>query len=144
MVEGASGHIENEEERMVKTPWFDQEVPFTQAAEIGTKKVINEHSTIGIVVTTDGSFGDIPRGNYIEAEEKTILELKELGKPFIVLLNTNKPYSNETLRLKEDISNKYNVTVLPVNCEQLKKKTLIILWKMFFPYFLLLKLIFTS
>lgn len=122
MVEGASGHIENEEERMVKTPWFDQEIPFTQAAEIGTKKVINEHSTIGIVVTTDGSFGDIPRGNYIEAEEKTILELKELGKPFVVLLNTNKPYSNDTLRLVEDISDKYNVTVLPVNCEQLKKE----------------------
>ena len=72
MVEGASGHIENEEERKVKTPWFDYEVPFTQAAEIGTKKVINDHSTIGIVVTTDGSFGDIPRENYINAEERTV------------------------------------------------------------------------
>ena len=72
MVDGASGHIENQQERMVKTPWFDQEIPFTQAAEIGTKKVINEHSTIGIVVTTDGSFGDLPRENYIEAEEKPL------------------------------------------------------------------------
>lgn len=121
MVEGASGHIENEQERMVKTPWFDEDIPFTKAAEIGTKKVINEHSTIGIVITTDGSFGDITRENYIDPEEKTIMELKELGKPFIVLLNTNKPYSNETLKVAEDISNKYNVTVLPVNCQQLKK-----------------------
>ena len=122
MVEGASGHIENEHERMVKTPWYEHEVPFTQAAEIGTKKVINDHSTIGIVITTDGSFGDIPRNNYMQPEEKTIEELKSLGKPFIVLLNTNKPYSNETLRIAEEIQQRYDVTVMPVNCEQLKKE----------------------
>ncbi|MDF2588273.1 MAG: spoIVA [Anaerocolumna sp.] len=121
MVDGASGHIENEQERLVKTPWFDYEIPFTQAAEIGTQKVINDHSTIGIVVTTDGSFGDLPRDNYIPAEEKTIAELKKLKKPFIVLLNTNKPYSESTLNLANDIAAKYNVTVMPVNCEQLKK-----------------------
>jgi stage IV sporulation protein A len=121
MVEGAAGHIENEQERLVKTPWFDYEIPFTQAAEIGTKKVINDHSTIGIVVTTDGSFGDLPRDNYIPAEEKTIAELKKLKKPFIVLLNTNRPYSEGTVNLANDIAAKYNVTVLPVNCEQLKK-----------------------
>ena len=121
MVEGAAGHIENEQERLVKTPWFDYEIPFTQAAEIGTQKVINDHSTIGIVVTTDGSFGDLPRDNYIPAEEKTIGELKKLKKPFIVLLNTNKPYSETTINLANDIANKYNVTVMPVNCEQLKK-----------------------
>ena len=121
MVEGASGHIENEQERLVKTPWFDYEIPFTQAAEIGTQKVINDHSTIGIVVTTDGSFGDLPRDNYIPAEEKTIAELKKLRKPFIVLLNTNRPYSESTLNLANDIAAKYNVTVMPVNCEQLKK-----------------------
>lgn len=121
MVEGAAGHIENEQERLVKTPWFDYEIPFTQAAEIGTQKVINDHSTIGIVVTTDGSFGDLPRDNYIPAEEKTIAELKKLKKPFIVLLNTNKPYSETTANLANDIANKYNVTVMPVNCEQLKK-----------------------
>ncbi len=122
MVDGASGHTENQHERMVRTPWYDQEIPFTQAAEIGTKKVINDHSTIGIVITTDGSFGDIPRLNYMAPEERTIEELKTLGKPFIVLLNTNKPYSNETLRIAEEITDRYDVTVLPVNCEQLKKE----------------------
>lgn len=121
MVDGAVGHIENEQERLVKTPWFEYEIPFTQAAEIGTQKVINEHSTIGIVVTTDGSFGDLSRDNYIPAEEKTISELKKLKKPFIVLLNTNKPYSESTLNLANEISAKYNVSVMPVNCEQLKK-----------------------
>ncbi|BCJ95073.1 stage IV sporulation protein A [Anaerocolumna cellulosilytica] len=122
MVDGASGHIENEQERLVKTPWYDYEIPFTQAAEIGTQKVINEHSTIGVVITTDGSFGELPRDNYIPAEEKTIGELKRLRKPFIVLLNTNKPYSETTLNLANDIAGKYNVTVMPVNCEQLKKE----------------------
>ncbi|MBH1940858.1 stage IV sporulation protein A [Mobilitalea sibirica] len=121
MVDGASGHVENQHERMVRTPWFDQEIPFTQAAEIGTKKVINDHSTIGIVITTDGSFGEIPRSNYKVPEEKTIVELKNLGKPFIVLLNTNKPYSNDTLKVAEEIAQQYEVTVMPVNCEQLKK-----------------------
>ena len=122
MVEGASGHIENDVERMVKTPWYDHEIPFTQAAELGTKKVINDHSTIGIVITTDGSFGDIPRNNYMIPEERTIEELKRLGKPFIVLLNTNKPYSNDTLRIAEEIEQRFDVTVIPTNCEQLKKE----------------------
>jgi stage IV sporulation protein A len=121
MVEGASGHTENDHERMVKTPWYENEIPFTQAAEIGTRKVINDHSTIGIVVTTDGSFGDLPRTNYMAPEERTIEELKQLGKPFIVLLNTNKPYSNDTIQIAEEIADRYHVTVLPVNCEQLKK-----------------------
>lgn len=122
MVDGASGHIEDQHERMVRTPWFDYEIPFTQAAEIGTKKVINDHSTIGIVVTTDGSFGDLPRANYRLPEEKTITELKHLGKPFIVVLNTNKPYSNDTLKIAEEISEQYDVTVMPLNAEQLKKE----------------------
>ena len=121
MVEGAVGHIENDHERLVKTPWFDHEIPFTQAAELGTKKVINDHSTIGIVITTDGSFGELPRENYIKPEERTIDELKRLGKPFVVLLNTNKPYSEDTMMMADEISNKYNVTCLPVNCEQLKR-----------------------
>ena len=93
MVDGASGHIENESERLVKTPWYDYEIPFTKAAEIGTRKVINDHSTIGIVVTTDGSIGELKRPNYLPAEERTVQELKNLGKPFIVLLNSAKPYS---------------------------------------------------
>jgi stage IV sporulation protein A len=122
MVDGASGHIENQHERMVKTPWFDHEIPFTQAAEIGTKKVINDHSTIGIVVTTDGSFGELGRANYKLPEERTINELKHLGKPFIVLLNTNKPYSNETLHVAEEMQEEYNVPVLPINAEQLRKE----------------------
>jgi stage IV sporulation protein A len=121
MVDGAAGHVENQHERMVKTPWYEHEIPFTQAAEIGTRKVINDHSTIGIVVTTDGSFGELPRESYRTPEEKTIYELKQLGKPFIVLLNTSKPYSAETIRIAEDMSQDYDVPVMPVNAEQLKK-----------------------
>ncbi len=121
MVDGASGHMENEVERMVKTPWSAEEIPFTQAAEIGTRKVINDHSTIGIVITCDGSFGDIPRENYLAAEERTIKELKKLKKPFVVLLNSAKPYSEETTRLADEIAGKYEVSVMSVNCEQLKR-----------------------
>ncbi len=121
MVEGAAGHQEEGAERMVKTPWFDYEIPFTQAAEIGTQKVIREHSTIGIVVTTDGSFTELPREAYIPAEERAIYELKKLGKPFIVLLNTPKPYGEEAIRMSEQMLEKYKVTVLPMNCEQLRK-----------------------
>ncbi len=122
MVEGATGHIEDDTERMVKTPWSAEEIPFTQAAEIGTRKVINDHSTIGIVVTCDGSFGEIPRENYVPAEERTIQELKKIHKPFIVLVNTEKPYSEEAVKLAESISRKYQVSAMPVNCEQLKKE----------------------
>lgn len=125
MVEGASGHLENEQERKVKTPWFDEEIPFTQAAEIGTKKVINDHSTIGIVVTADGSFGEIPRENYIEAEERTIDELKNLSKPYVVILNSLRPYSDDTILTAKDLEEKYNVPVIPVNCEQLKREDVI-------------------
>lgn len=122
MVDGATGHVENDEERMVKTPWFDYEVPFSQAAEIGTKKVINDHSTIGIVITADGSFGEIPRENYMAPEEKTIRELKALGKPFIVLLNSERPYSDDTAQTAAQMAQQYGVTVMPVNCAQLKKE----------------------
>jgi stage IV sporulation protein A len=121
MVEGATGHIEDNEERMVKTPWFDYEIPFTQAAELGTKKVINDHSTIGIVITCDASFSEIPRENYAKPEEKTILELKKLGKPFIVLVNSQKPFSEEAVSLAKSIEEKYKVTAMSVNCEQLRK-----------------------
>lgn len=121
MVEGATGHIENNEERMVKTPWFDYEIPFSKAAEIGTKKVINDHSTIGVVVITDGSFGELTREQYEKAEERTIRELKGLNKPFIVLLNTSRPEDERTIKLADELMNKYDVTVMPVNCNQLKK-----------------------
>lgn len=122
MVEGATGHMEEDVERMVKTPWFTHEIPFTQAAEIGTQKVITDHATIGIVITTDGSFGDISRENYFDAEEKTIIELKRLQKPFVVLVNTTRPYSEEAKRTAEELNKKYDVIALPINCEQLKRE----------------------
>ena len=122
MVEGAAGHIEGETERMVKTPWFPYEIPFTEAASIGTRKVITDHSTIGIVLTTDGSFGELPREAFIPAEEQTIQELKELGKPFVILLNVQKPYTQEAAALAESLQGKYDTAVIPVNCEQLKKE----------------------
>ena len=120
MVEGASGHIENDTERQVKTPWFEYEIPFTKAAAIGTQKVIHDHATIGFVVTTDGSVTDLPRENYIEAEEKTVRELKTIGKPFLILLNCKKPYSEETRTLQNELEQKYGASVVPVNCEQMK------------------------
>ena len=122
MVDGAVGHLEENQERMVKTPWFENEIPFTQAAEIGTDKVMNDHSTIGLVVTTDGSIGELSRSDYLDAEEKTILALKRLKKPFLVLVNSQKPYSEEARAVAEEIAAKYAVAVLPVNCEQLKRE----------------------
>ncbi|MBR3600828.1 MAG: stage IV sporulation protein A, partial [Lachnospiraceae bacterium] len=116
LVEGATGHLEEEKERMVKTPWYKESIPFTEAAEIGTRKVISDHSTIGIVVTTDGSIGELDRDNYIVAEEKTITELKKIWKPFVVLVNSVKPYSEETLQLVESIKEKYQVAAMAVNC----------------------------
>ena len=89
---------------MVKTPWFEYEIPFTQAAEIGTKKVINEHSSIGIVVTTDGSIGELSRENYLLAEQKTIEELKKIGKPFVILLNSVKPYGETAVNLAKELT----------------------------------------
>lgn len=121
MVEGASGHMEGNNKRMVKTPWFDYEIPFVDAASIGTQKVIKEHSTIGIVITTDGTIGELPRESYIPAEEKTIDELKDIGKPFVILLNTEKPYGDDAVKLTEQMAEKYQMPVLPVNCEQLRK-----------------------
>ena len=120
MVDGAIGHIEHDVERQVKTPWFDTEIPFTKAAAIGTQKVIRDHSTIGLVVTTDGSIGEIPRQNYVAAEEQTIQELKSIGKPFLIVLNCKKPYSEEAQALKRELEKKYKTTVITVNCEQLK------------------------
>ncbi len=121
MVDGAAGHMEDEEERLVKTPWYDYEIPFTQAAEVGTKKVISDHSTIGIVVTTDGSIGELKRESYLAPEEKTIQELKKLHKPFLVLVNSARPHGEEALRAADQIQEKYHVPALAVNCEQLRK-----------------------
>lgn len=112
LVKGALGHEENGKPRMVTTPWYEKEIPFEEAAEIGTRKVITDHSTIGLVVTTDGSITDISRNNYIEAEERVITELKELNKPFVVVLNSIKPSDPETLKLKAQLEEKYSVPVL--------------------------------
>ena len=119
IVPSSLGYVEGDKPRMVRTPWFDHEIPFNQAAEIGTRKVITEHSTIGLVVTTDGSISDIPRDEYEEAEERVISELKELNKPFIVLLNCTYPQSDSAKNLADTLSEKYTVPVLPVNCLEL-------------------------
>lgn len=111
--------MENEVPRMVKTPWSEEEMPFEVAAEIGTKKVITEHSTIGILVTTDGSITEIPREDYIEAEERVVKELKELNKPFVIVLNTNNPYADYTKELSRTLEEKYQVAVIPTDCTNL-------------------------
>ena len=119
LVNNAIGYLEDDMPRMVKTPWSDEEIPFEKAAEIGTKKVIQEHSTIGILVTTDGSITDIPRADYIQAEERVVSELKALNKPFVVVLNSNSPESDETRKLAKELEDKYSTPVISTNCENL-------------------------
>lgn len=119
IVPSAIGYIENEAPRMVMTPWFDEEIPFNMAAEVGTRKVITDHSTIGIVVTCDGSITDIPRDEYEQAEERIITELNEINKPFVVLLNCEHPESPESRKLAASLSEKYQNDVIPVNCVDL-------------------------
>ena len=116
LVKGALGHIEDEMPRMVSTPWSDEEMSFEEAAEIGTRKVIDEHSTIGFVVTTDGSITDIERANYIKAEERVVYELKELGKPFVIILNSRHPDLDSTVALKDSLQDKYNISVIAMDC----------------------------
>ena len=119
IVPSSVGYIEEEQPRMVHTPWFEEEIPFNMAAEIGTQKVITDHSTIGLVITTDGSISSIPREEYEEAEERVINELKEINKPFIVVLNCTQPDSPESLALAATLSSKYDIPVIPVNCLEL-------------------------
>ncbi len=116
IVPSSLGYIEGDNPRMVATPWFEENIPFNMAAEIGTRKVINEHSTIGLVVTTDGSISEIPREEYAEAEERVIGELKAINKPFAVLLNCLEPENEASKTLAESLFKKYNVPVIPVNC----------------------------
>ena len=116
MVKGALGHIEDEMPRMVSTPWFENKIPFEEAAELGTRKVITDHSTIGLLVTTDGSITEIPRQNYIQAEERVVKELKELDKPFVIILNSTRPRSEETRNLAEALEAKYQVPVCVMDC----------------------------
>lgn len=116
IVPSSIGYIEDEQPRMVMTPWFDEPVPFNMAAEIGTQKVITEHSTVGLVVTTDGSISEIPREEYEEAEERVITELKSINKPFVILLNSVNPHSESTKALAQSLKEKYGIPVLPVSC----------------------------
>ncbi len=116
IVEGALGTVENGEPRMVRTPWQDDPMPFVEAAEMGTHKVITEHSTIGMLITTDGTIGDIPRESYIDAEERVINELKALGKPFAMILNSRDPGSQEAISLAYELEAKYGVPVALVSC----------------------------
>lgn len=122
IVPGSKGYEDENGPRMVKTPWYDDEIPFIEAAEIGTEKVIKDHSSIGIVVTTDGSFGEIERDSYIEAEERIVSELKEIGKPFIVILNSSHPMLPETERMAEGLRDSYGVPVLPISIENMSEK----------------------
>ena len=115
LVKDASGHIEEGRERMVKTPWFEKAIPFHEAAETGTRKV-------GLVITTDGSFGELPRENFLDAEAMTINLLKKQGKPFLLLVNSQMPYKDETQELVRSLQNKYGVTTMAANCEQLRKE----------------------
>lgn len=120
MIPGAIGNMEGEIPRLVSTPWNDEPIPFAEAAEIGTRKVINDHSTIGVLVTTDGSITDINRDNYIMAEERVVRELKEINKPFVIILNTTHPNNENTVALSVQLKEKYDAPVLVVDCMNLK------------------------
>ena len=125
VIPNAKGASDENGPRMVKTPWYDEEIPFVEAAEVGTEKVIKDHSTIGIVITTDGSIGEFNRSDYQEAEERVIDELKAIGKPFIVILNTTHPTLPETERLAESLKDTYDVPVLPINVEGMNEREMI-------------------
>lgn len=125
MVQGASGHMEGDGSRMVKTPWMEEEIPFVDAARIGTEKVIRDHATIGIVVATDGSIGELDRDAYVDAERTTIAKLQEIGKPYVVVLNSMRPYSEETRKLQETMEQQYQTRVVPVNCQQMHREDIL-------------------
>ena len=122
LVKGALGYLENNAPRMVSTPWFDYQIPFEQAAELGTKKVINDHSTIGLLVTCDGTITDIDREDYVEAEKRVVNELKEINKPFVIVLNSVRPDDPETEELRLELAEKYEVPVISVNCAQMQNE----------------------
>ena len=124
LIDGALGHEENQKERLVKTPWSDEEMLFEKAAELGTKKVIDEHSTIGIVLTTDGSITDIPRSSYVKAEERVVSELAAQNKPFVVVLNTKLPKSDDAKKLAKSLEAKYGVPVMPMDVLKLNQNNI--------------------
>ena len=142
LVNSATGHMEDGEPRMVKTPWQEDEMPFSRAAEIGTEKVIKDHSTIGLVITTDGSITDIPREDYIEAENRVISELKEINKPFVVLLNSIHPEDENTRRLAEDLTNLHDVPVIPMDIQNMNNNDITSTFeKSHFAFFRLLRIL---
>ncbi|PGB01779.1 stage IV sporulation protein A [Bacillus toyonensis] len=120
-VPGAKGYEDENGPRMINTPWYEEPIPFHEAAEIGTRKVIQEHSTIGVVITTDGTIGEIPRRDYIEAEERVVNELKEVGKPFIMIINTVQPYHPDTEQLRQSLSGEYDIPVIAMSVESLRE-----------------------
>ncbi len=122
LIPGAMGQFEDLAPRMVMTPWFDHEIPMAEAAEIGTRKVISEHATVGIVITTDGTITEIPREDYLEAEDRAIRELQAIGKPFVVLVNSVEPGSPEAAAIAKELAAKYDAKCLPVNCLQLDER----------------------
>ncbi len=124
-VDGAKGYEDENGPRMVNTPWFDEPIPFQEAAEIGTRKVIQDHSTIGIVLTTDGTITEIPREAYVSAEERVIEELKEVGKPFVLVINTTNPFSDSVAELKTELSSKYDIPVMALNAVSMKEEDII-------------------
>ena len=120
-VPGAKGYEDENGPRMINTPWYEEPIPFHEVAEIGTRKVIQEHSTIGVVITTDGTIGEIPRRDYIEAEERVVNELKEVGKPFIMIINTVQPYHPDTEQLRQSLSEEYDIPVIAMSVESLRE-----------------------
>lgn len=128
-VKGARGYMDENGPRMVQTPWSPEPVTFEEAAEMGTQKVIDEHSTVGIVVTTDGSFSDLARAEFVPAEERVVSELRELSKPFLLLLNSNQPTDPDTLLLRDELEAKYGVAVLPVNCAKMTEEDVAVILK---------------
>ncbi|MBR4406825.1 MAG: stage IV sporulation protein A [Clostridia bacterium] len=122
LIAGAMGHKEDDKPRLVKTPWTDKEIPFSEAAELGTKKIMTDHSTIGIVMTSDGSVNDIPRSSYVEAEEQVVAEMQKTGKPFIIVINTTKPKSESVETLRAGLEAKYDVSVLAMDVKKLEKE----------------------
>ncbi|WP_070121144.1 stage IV sporulation protein A [Bacillus marinisedimentorum] len=121
-VPGAKGYEDENGPRMINTPWYEEPIPFHEAAEIGTRKVIQEHSTIGVVITTDGTIGEIPRSDYLQAEERVIEELKEVGKPFIMVVNTVQPHHPDTEALRQKLNEKYDIPVLAMSIESMREQ----------------------
>ncbi|AIG26209.1 stage IV sporulation protein A [Brevibacillus laterosporus LMG 15441] len=128
-VAGAKGFEDENGPRMVNTPWYEEPVPFEEAAEVGTRKVIQEHSTIGIVVTTDGSIAEIPREGYVDAEERVVAELKEVGKPFVILINSTRPRSEETQALRLELQEKYDVPVVALSVDSMTESEVLLILK---------------